>query len=252
MGTLLQCAGMGLGCSWYSVLSIVLSMFYYLFYLFFQFHKLLTNYLKSAISPFFMSTWENFHTGTLYLGVVNGPTEGIIFGCALILISGIYGTDIWRSTLPQAFGPKIASYFPSNWLLVDFLVLVMVVLLFTTQLPISFIAVYKACQRKKRSFTQAVFQWIPFLLLLAMFYWWLVAPESVVFESHFLLLALTFGVIFGNMATKIILAHLTHMPFPMFNVMYLPLLLGGVLANAPTMLKMWVFIILFLIPYSFY
>jgi ethanolaminephosphotransferase len=187
-----------------------------------------------------MSTWENFHTGTLYLGVINGPTEGIVLGCTLILISGIYGTEIWRSSVPQVFGDKIASFFPSDWLLLDVLVLFMTIALFTTQLPIAFRSVYKACKRKKRNFTMAIFQWVPYLLLLAMFYWWLVAPGSTVFHSHFLLFSLTFGVIFGNMATKVILAHLTHMPFPMFNVMYLPLLLGGALANAPTMLKMYV------------
>jgi hypothetical protein len=41
--------------------------------------------------PFYLSTWEEFHTGTLFLGVVNGPTEGLIAGVVVKALSGVYG-----------------------------------------------------------------------------------------------------------------------------------------------------------------
>ena len=40
---------------------------------------------------FYLSTQEEYHTGTLYLGYVNGPTEGIVLAIFVFTISGIYG-----------------------------------------------------------------------------------------------------------------------------------------------------------------
>ena len=41
---------------------------------------------------FFVSTWEEYWTGTLYLGAVSGPVEGAIALIASSLLSAIYGT----------------------------------------------------------------------------------------------------------------------------------------------------------------
>lgn len=35
----------------------------------------------------YLSTWEEFHTGTLYLGVINGPVEGERLGQAGVISS---------------------------------------------------------------------------------------------------------------------------------------------------------------------
>jgi len=44
--------------------------------------------------PFYLSTWEEYHTGVLYLGYFNGPTEGILLGQFLMLVAALYGTPI--------------------------------------------------------------------------------------------------------------------------------------------------------------
>lgn len=44
-----------------------------------------------SVIPFFFSTWETYHTGVLYLGYINGPTEGLIVACLLQLLSAIAG-----------------------------------------------------------------------------------------------------------------------------------------------------------------
>lgn len=47
---------------------------------------------------FYLPTWETYHTGVLYLGYVNGPTEGVIFGCLLIIVSALFGMNLtWNS-----------------------------------------------------------------------------------------------------------------------------------------------------------
>jgi len=57
------------------------------------------------VLPMFFSTWETYHTHTLYLGYFNGPTEGLILACLFICMSGWFGPEIWSQPL--------ATYFPS-------------------------------------------------------------------------------------------------------------------------------------------
>ena len=59
-----------------------------------------TMFQLSALA-FCTATFETFHTGTLYLGMVNGPVEGCLLFCLNGIISGIYGVQIWRQ---QFFG----------------------------------------------------------------------------------------------------------------------------------------------------
>lgn len=35
---------------------------------------------------------SEYHTGTLYLGYFNGPTEGVLIACAIHIISAVFGT----------------------------------------------------------------------------------------------------------------------------------------------------------------
>lgn len=40
---------------------------------------------------FYLPTWEEFHTGVLNLGYVNGPTEGILAAVLVMALSGVLG-----------------------------------------------------------------------------------------------------------------------------------------------------------------
>lgn len=44
-----------------------------------------------TVIGFYLSTAEEYHTGVLYLGIVNGPTEGIILTCLAFVWSGFFG-----------------------------------------------------------------------------------------------------------------------------------------------------------------
>lgn len=44
-----------------------------------------------AIVAFYFTTWEEYHTGVLQLGVINGPTEGLVMACVVMVLSGVYG-----------------------------------------------------------------------------------------------------------------------------------------------------------------
>jgi ethanolaminephosphotransferase len=65
-----QAAAMGLGSTWYSVLVPFM-----------------------ATVAFYLSTWEEYYTGVLYLGYINGPTEGLVMACLFMILSGVYGNQ---------------------------------------------------------------------------------------------------------------------------------------------------------------
>jgi ethanolaminephosphotransferase len=44
-----------------------------------------------ATAGFYLSTIEEYHTGVLYLGYVNVPTEGVSILCIMYLFSAAYG-----------------------------------------------------------------------------------------------------------------------------------------------------------------
>lgn len=53
----------------------------------------------AAVCNFYTSTWEEYHTHTLYLSVFSGPVEGILIMCGVYILTGILGPDIWKTTL---------------------------------------------------------------------------------------------------------------------------------------------------------
>lgn len=47
--------------------------------------------VAATAANFYLTTWEEFHTGTLFLGVFSGPVEGIIMIVVIYIVTGIYG-----------------------------------------------------------------------------------------------------------------------------------------------------------------
>ena len=47
--------------------------------------------LLVTVVGFYLSTAEEYYTGVLYLGIVNGPTEGILVTCLAFIWSGFFG-----------------------------------------------------------------------------------------------------------------------------------------------------------------
>jgi hypothetical protein len=47
-----------------------------------------------AFGSFYLTTWEEFHTGTLYLGYISGPVEGILMLVAVYVVTGFTGMCI--------------------------------------------------------------------------------------------------------------------------------------------------------------
>ncbi|KAI4259811.1 MAG: hypothetical protein L6R42_004394 [Xanthoria sp. 1 TBL-2021] len=181
--------------------------------------------------PMFFSTWETYHTHTLYLGYFNGPTEGLIIACSMMIASGYYGPQIWTQPVtdlvnwPAIFGEASVI---DVWIPVIFSTFLFI------HLPACVLNVVKARRAQKLPIAPVFAEWLPIVIFTASCTAWLYSPYSTLLrDNRLVLFCLAMSFVFGRMTTKIILAHLTRQPFPMWTIMLFPLMGGAVLGNLP-------------------
>jgi ethanolaminephosphotransferase len=150
-----------------------------------------------------------------------------------MLISGIYGPEVWATPLTGPFpflhvflGP--ATTFRDLWIpivLGGFLV---------AHVPACIENVYKARRAQNLPTLPLLLEWTPITIFSLGCMAWLGSPDSYILrDNHLVLFCLTMSLVFGRMTTKIILAHLTHQPFPYWTAMLVPLIGGTALVNLP-------------------
>lgn len=190
----------------------------------------------------FFSTWETYHSHTLYLGYFNGPTEGILIACSIMAISGYYGPGIWTERLVDIFGTRIhlvsglglTPELLGDLSFRDIWITIIVTSLLVAHIPFCVYNVYKARRARNLPFAPVFLEWTPMAVYTLSIGAWLYSPYSTVrSENHLVLFCVIMSFVFGRMTTKMILAHLTRQPFPYWTVMLWPLVGGAVLGNLP-------------------
>lgn len=73
---------------------------------------------------FYVVTWDEYHTHTLYLTTISGPVEGTIIFTICSFISGHYGPQVWSLPISTIL-PFVG--FPGNILLKDIVLLGIIV-----------------------------------------------------------------------------------------------------------------------------
>lgn len=193
--------------------------------------------------PMFFSTWETYHTHTLYLGVINGPTEGLLIACSLMIISGYYGPSIWTERLVDLTGETwlyalsglgVTAELLGDLTFRDIWIGIIVATLVLAHAPFCIYHVVKARRAQGLPIAPVFLEWTPMAVYTLSIGAWLYSPHSTLrAENHLVLFCLTMSFVFGRMTTKMILAHLTRQPFPYWTVMLWPLVGGAALANLP-------------------
>ncbi|KAL3958421.1 hypothetical protein ACCO45_006583 [Purpureocillium lilacinum] len=154
--------------------------------------------------PMFFSTWETYHTHTLYLGVFNGPTEGLLIACGIMILSGIYGPSIYTQPLADIFGESLPGL--REWLGK------------TTfrDIWVGIIVISLVARRKRNQPVLPVFlEWTPMAVFTICIGAWVFSPYSTLMrENHLILFCLT-------------------IPFPYWTVMLWPLVGGAIVGNLP-------------------
>lgn len=54
--------------------------------------------ILSPMIAFYVATWEQYYTGKLVLPPFNGPSEGLVMGATLSIVSFLWGPMYWQST----------------------------------------------------------------------------------------------------------------------------------------------------------
>lgn len=181
--------------------------------------------------PMFFSTWETYHTHTLYLGYFNGPTEGLLIASLLMASSGYWGPQIWEVQLSDLVG---YSEIFGNHTTRELWVPIILGAFFIAHLPGCVYHVVKARRAADLPVLPVFLEWSPMLILTGSCVAWLGSPYSnLLNDNHLVLFCLTMSLGFGRLTTKIILHHLTRQPFPYFTVVLLPLVGGAILTNLP-------------------
>jgi len=181
--------------------------------------------------PMFFSTWETYHTHTLYLGYFNGPTEGLLIASLLMITSGAVGPQIWHEPMSNLVG--FADIIGSVSL-VDCFAGVLFGSFFIAHLPGCVINVVEARRKQNLPVAPVFLEWTPMLIFTGSLVAWLGSPYATVLsENHLSLLCLTLSFVFGRMTTKMILAHLTRQPFPYWTMQLAPLVGAAVMVNLP-------------------
>ncbi|RNJ57656.1 hypothetical protein D7B24_005738 [Verticillium nonalfalfae] len=187
--------------------------------------------------PMFFSTWETYHTHTLYLGTINGPTEGILIACAIMATSGICGPGIWTQPIIDILGEKhFFGLMPliHHYSIRDIWIGMIITSLLATHIPFCIYNVVRARQQKNLPIAPVFLEWTPMLVFTAAIGAWVYSPYSTLMrENHLVLFCFTMAFVFGRMTTKMILAHLTRQPFPFWTVMLWPLVGGAFIGNLP-------------------
>lgn len=186
----------------------------------------------------YLSTWETYHTHVLYLGYLNGPTEGIIIAVFMMVISGIYGIQVWNNPISTVFPAPFQFLFSffmdgnvANKPLKELWVMAVFWGVAIGHVPI---CLYNVYQYKKKNnegdFYSTLPQLFPIIACGTAVYLWLTSPYSIILsDNHLVLFTLAMSLVFGRMTTTIILAHLTRQKFPYWSTPMYPLFFGSFL-----------------------
>jgi ethanolaminephosphotransferase len=196
----------------------------------------------ASLANFYLTTWEEYHTGQLYLGVFSGPVEGILMIVVIYFITGLYGPSFWDQKLLTVTRlnsiPVIQRYVPNIALNESFMVFGAFGLAFN--IYSSFMNVRRATHAAGKSTLRPLAYLLPFAIPASLQAIWLAQPhfnDSRILKSTvFVPFLCAWGLQFAHQVGRMILAHVTSSDFPVWDLMWIWSLVGAVDANLPRFL----------------
>ncbi|KAH7105087.1 hypothetical protein BKA62DRAFT_691625 [Auriculariales sp. MPI-PUGE-AT-0066] len=194
----------------------------------------------ASLMNFYLTTWEEYHTGQLYLGVFSGPVEGILMIVIVYIITGFYG----RLKHSRTYGLRsiVPSIIPDAPLNEGFMLFGGVGLAFN--IVTSYKNVYVSSLRAGKSVIRPLLYLLPFPFTVVLYMSWLtpwlplslpkssanpldasstIKPKtspagfSIINSELFVPFLLAWGAEFAHQVGKMILAHVTKSAFPIWD-----------------------------------
>ncbi|KAI0253196.1 Choline/ethanolaminephosphotransferase [Lactifluus subvellereus] len=216
LGAILACHALNLGRSWYTFASQV-----------------------GTLANFYLTTWEEYHTGQLYLGVFSGPVEGILMIVAVFIITGFFGPTFWDRkilTVTQLENVDwMVAHVPNISMNVCFIIFAGLALVFN--IVTSYINVLRARRASGESVVKPLLYLLPFPASVLLHVAWLSHPSmrnpDIINSRAFVPFLCSWGLQFAHVVGRMIIAHVTKQPFPVWDSMYIWSIVGAIDANMP-------------------
>lgn len=166
----------------------------------------------SATSVFFSATVEEFYTGEMRLGLINGPNEGLLIAVVANLVTAVIGPSFWRA--PSPFGP------PWNLMLLLLTWTCGTVTKIDNWVRICY-AIYQRRQAKGRrwrlypelgkfNYFVAFSRFAPFVVLCGGFFVWIAVSPSNIMQRHPRVMSWVMGFLFCKLVTALMVSHITN------------------------------------------
>ncbi|KAK0633663.1 CDP-alcohol phosphatidyltransferase-domain-containing protein [Immersiella caudata] len=199
--------------------------------------------LFASLLTFYVQTWDEYHTKTLTLGIVNGPVEGILILVGVYALTGYKGgAHFWQQSMLATFGlPQTlfggAVTIPSvlydlnftEWYMVQGTV---VLVLNTLESCRNVIEARRARGDRSR---YALVGLAPFFITWAFMVLYLALQPNIL-HNHLVPFVLFAGIVNAYSVGQMITAHLVKLEFPYWNVIVIPLSLGVIDSIGPVLL----------------
>jgi ethanolaminephosphotransferase len=175
-----------------------------------------------------VQTWDEYHTKTLTLGIVNGPVEGILILVAVYAFTGYVGrASFWQQSMLSTFGVPTTLGIPSvlydmsftEWYLVQG---TLVLVYNTVESARNVVLARRARGDHSRG---ALLGLVPFFAIWVLVIAYL-ALQPGILHAHLVPFVVFAGVVNAYSVGRIITAHLVQLDFPYWNVLGLPLAWG--------------------------
>lgn len=174
-------------------------------------------FINIGLFPFYLSHWEEYHSGILIMGQLGNPTEAQLLMIAVHLISAFLTPAFWTQTLSAMTG--IVTPFPFinnltfNWAMMGFAYFVSVGLVVLS----NFQVVYDWDRKHKKSFLKSVLMLVPFLThVLSNYAWVVVLSKAHLLQNNTILTITFYGVVISYMLNRMIVDRITkieHNPY---------------------------------------
>ncbi|KAI9635659.1 CDP-alcohol phosphatidyltransferase-domain-containing protein [Dioszegia hungarica] len=233
--TVLCCHALGLNRSWWTVTSQAATM-----------------------CNFYASTWEEYHTGTLYLSAFSGPVEGILMVVAIYAVTAIHplGQAFWSqpifSLIPGHYVMNFLGQVDKvlglksvlagrGWAGLEGLPINVAFMMFGGAGTIgnivnSYYNVIASHKKSGKAIYTPLLGYVPFLAHTGILVLWLQGElrggVGIVHDARLLPFMLYWGMAFSYQVSQLILAHVTKSPFPYWNGMMVYSIFGALDANS--------------------
>ncbi|KAJ7729090.1 choline ethanolaminephosphotransferase [Mycena maculata] len=192
----------------------------------------------ATLANFYLTTWEEYHTGQLYLAEFSGPVEGILLICGIFAISGVYGPSFWDTgimTFLRLSSVPVANQLPDLPLNDSFMVFAAFAVCFNVYS--SYNNVRRAMRAAGKPTVQPLRLLLPFVLSVAIQVFWLSHPRyddsAIINSALFVPFLCAWGLQFAHQVGRMILAHVTNSPFPWWDWMWVWSFVCAIDANLP-------------------